>query len=91
MGYIKTGTANHRTPPVASRIVETDAATLNFVRAIMGQVKTLEHEADNRREREDGGFAYRTAADTSRRFIARIVEAASDGVRSQLHKEGTWT
>jgi hypothetical protein len=90
MGYITTGTANARTAPTLSRIVETDAATLNFVRTIMAEVRKMEHEAANRRESEDGGFAFRHAADTSRRFLARIVEAASDDVRAQLNEEGTW-
>lgn len=73
-----------------TRTVETDAATCNFVRLMNEQARSLEHEADNRREREDGGFAEREAANVVRRFIARIVEAASDDVRTQLRKEGIW-
>lgn len=64
-------------------IIETDEATCNFVRLIMKEVRTLDHE--------DGGFAERTAAEVSRRFVGRIVDGASDGVRAQLRKEGTWT
>ena len=71
--------------------IETDEATCNFVRLIMKEVRTLDHEAANRRGQEDGGFAERTAAEVSRRFVGRTVEAASEAVREQLRKEGTWT
>ena len=79
-----------RTYTPISRAVETDADTVNFVRLMHTEARSLEHEADNRREREDGGFAVSEAAAVVRRFIHRVVEAASDDVKAQLKKEGIW-
>jgi hypothetical protein len=90
MGYIKTGTANARTAPTLSRQIETDAATLAIVRLIVREIRLLEFNAANLRESECGGIAEIETAASNRRFVGRVVEAASDGVREQLRKEGTW-
>lgn len=70
--------------------VETDAATCNLVRHIVRDIRTLEHEAANLRESETAGEAEHETAASFRRFVTRILDSASDAVRTQLHNEGTW-
>lgn len=55
-----------------------DAATIRLIRLLVGQINALDANAE-----------IETAA-ANRRFVARVVDAASDGVREQLKSEGTW-
>jgi hypothetical protein len=65
-----------RTNNRINAISVTEAATVRLVRLIVKQIKTLE--------------ANGVSAEENRRFVARVVDAASDGVREQLKSEGTW-